>query len=180
MLKLFQLTFSSSTLCKPNNHNWATTALELEKGFSTTSLSLWQPWLLSSNGPLPAKPYLGPTSSEPPPFHPCCTPPLFPYYLWWHVQSQAQDSVLCEILDFWGWFILILFYFILWGGSKRDFGRLKRGKSKNSRDFREREAKTNWDERKWKRNFGVAMASGYGIEGWSRFWVWAKREAWGS
>ena len=28
-----------------------------------------------------------------------------------------------------------------------------------------------------KEKLGVAMASGYGIEGWSRFWVWAKREA---
>ena len=138
MPKLFQPTmdsFSSSSLCKSNHHNWVMAALELERGFPMTSLSLWQPWLSSSNGPPPAKPHLGPIASEPPPSHPCSTPPSFPYYLWWHVQSQAQCSILCEILGFWGWFILILFYFILWVGSKRDLGRLKREKSKNSRGF---------------------------------------------
>ena len=116
-------------------------ALESERGFPVTSLSLWQPWLSSSNGPPIAKPHLGPTTSEPPPSHPCSTPPSFPYYLWWHVQSQVQGSVFCEILGFWGWFIFILFYFILWARSKRDLGRLKREKWKRTKGgFREKEA----------------------------------------
>ena len=126
MPKLFQPN-SSFSLCKPNHHNWAMAALESESS-SNPSHS-------SSNGPPPAKPHLGPTTSKPPPSHPCSTRSSFPYYLWWHVQFQAQGSVLCEILGFWGWFILILFYFIWWVGSKRDLGRLKREKSKNSRGF---------------------------------------------